>query len=59
MAPRFGYRGAMVTLILATQAAVANPPGDDFATLAYAFLALTALVTAVATAFVTPRMKKH
>jgi len=59
MMPRVGYRGAMVTLILATEAAVTNPPGDDFATLAYAFLGLVALIAAVATVIITPKMKKH
>ena len=49
----------MVTLILATEAAIANPPGDGFATLAYALLGLVALVAAIATVVITPKMKKH
>lgn len=49
----------MLTLILATEAAVSNPPGDEFQTLAYAMLGLTMLVTAVATLIVTPKMQKH
>jgi hypothetical protein len=49
----------MLTLILATEAALTNPPGDDFQTLAYALLGLTMLVTAVTTVIITPTMEKH
>ncbi len=49
----------MLTFILAAEAVASTPPGDDFQTLAYAFLGLTMLVTAVATLIVTPKMEKH
>ena len=49
----------MLTLILATEAAASNPPGDEFQTLSYALMGLTMIVTAVATLIVTPKMEKH
>ncbi|MEN8239687.1 MAG: hypothetical protein ABFR53_10850 [Actinomycetota bacterium] len=49
----------MLTLILATEAAASAPPGDDFQTIAYAFLGITLLVTAIATLIVTPGAEKH
>jgi hypothetical protein len=49
----------MLTLILATEAATSNPPGDDFQTVAYVLLGITMLVTAVATVIVTPGAEKH
>ena len=50
---------AMLTLILASEAAALDPPGDDFQTVAYALLGLTMLVTAIATLIITPKAAKH
>jgi hypothetical protein len=50
---------AMLTLILASEAATTVPPGDAYQTLAYALLGLTMLVTAIATLIVTPGAEKH
>jgi hypothetical protein len=49
----------MLSLILATEAAASTPPGDEFQTIAYAFLGVAMLVTAVTTLIITPRMEKH
>jgi len=49
----------MLSLILATEAAASNPPGDDFQTIAYALLGAAMLVTAISTLIITPRMEKH
>jgi hypothetical protein len=49
----------MLTLILASEAAALNPPGDDFQTVAYALLGLTMVVTAIATLIITPKAAKH
>jgi hypothetical protein len=49
----------MLSLILATEALVTTPPGDQYQTIAYAFLGLTMLVTAIATLVITPSAPKH
>ena len=50
---------AMLTLILASEAATTAPPGDAYQTAAYALLGLTMLVTAIATLIITPSAPKH
>ena len=49
----------MINLILATDAASANPPGDDLQTIAYIALGIMLVATAVATAIVSPSADKH
>ncbi len=50
----------MLNLIFAAEEAVVGaPPGDEWATIAYALLGITLLVAAIATIIVTPRAESH
>jgi hypothetical protein len=49
----------MINLILATEAASSNPPGDELQIIAYIALGITMVVTAVATVIITPKADKH
>ena len=53
------YLPHMINLILATEAASSNPPGDELQTIAYIALGITMVVTAVATVIITPKADKH